>query len=170
MRAVGNLIALIANLEVEIEAGPENSVLLGAVVKIVQRVLNDHRELFVASEFDYAKPLNHRSFPALWAVLEFLLCSPNPVALSDQVKEKFPLDKFGTGPVVCGHMLIIMAGQSPLYKFDSIVTKSMDLWNVQNVTVKGGELRQYLQHASHVEHAREYTELLTHPFRQLVMV
>jgi hypothetical protein len=168
MRAVGNLIAFVASIEVEIEAGPANLVLLGAVMKVFQSTVAEHKELFVANEFDYEKVLNHRSFPALWCVLEFLLCSPNPVQLSDTVTEKFPLDKFGTGPVICGHMLIIMAGQKALYQYDAIVGKSIELWQVQNVPGKT-DLKTYLLHAVHVEHAREWTELIAHPFRKMAL-
>ena len=126
-------------------------------------VVRANKEAFVPADFDCDNQVSHRTFPSLWSILEFLLCSPNPVMLTETVSEVWPLTRFGTGPVVCAHMLIAMAGQSSLYQYDSIVPRQLALYDIQK-TVLTGDFAHFVQCALDVAHARGFAETMAHPY------
>jgi hypothetical protein len=166
MRHAGNLTALLWAIECEIPPRREGFSLSSSIAQLYLEVVKANKELFVPVDFDSDNQVNHRTFPSLWSILEFLLCSPNPVMLTETVSEVRPLTRFGLGPVVCAHMLITTAGQSSLYQFNSIVPRQLALYNIQK-TVLTGDFADFVQCASDIGHARSFTETLAHPYSGL---
>ena len=164
LRICGNITALLYGLECEMKPCDSPNSLISSIVSIYRAHIEANRDLFVPNEFDYEKQLTHRTFPSLWAVLEFLLCSPHPVWLSETNSQKHPLETFGDGPVLCAHILILLAGQQGLYDYDSICNKALGLYNVQKPALKG-ELAEFVAFAAFANQSQNFAQVIVHPFR-----
>jgi cytoplasmic FMR1 interacting protein len=163
MRHAGNLTALLWAIECEIPPRREGFSLSSSIAQIYLEVVKANKEVFIPADFDCDNQVSHRTFPSLWPILEFLLCSPNPVMLTDSVSLVRPLTRFGTGPVVCAHMLIAIAGQSSLYQYDAIVPRQLSLYDIQK-TVLTGDFANFVQCAIDTGHARSFAETMAHPY------
>jgi cytoplasmic FMR1 interacting protein len=85
LRVAGNLTALAYAIESEV-VGPGETVALSATVaELYLAAVRANSDLFEVRAFDCEQFATHRTFPALWCLLEFQLCCPNPVVLSEQL-------------------------------------------------------------------------------------
>jgi hypothetical protein len=167
MRIVGNLTALLYAIECEIPNSDAKSSLASSVAHVYRAAVRGRAAVFVLEQFDCEKLVTHRSFASLWCVLEFLLCSPSPVMLTESLSERKPIERFGTSPVICAHLLIAMAGQQALYAYDSIVARGLALANIQKV-VMAGDFGEFIKCARDVEHARQFAEVMATPYLSFV--
>jgi hypothetical protein len=166
MRIIGNLTALVYGIECEIPTSDVPVALSSAIARVFAAFVRAHQDLFVPAGFECNRLASHRSFPALWCVLEFLLCSPNLVVLSDTLSEPQPLSRFGSGVVLCAHLLICMAGQQALYLYDAIVSKVMAMHEAQNTSATG-EFARFLLAAVDVLHGRDFARVIINPYLSL---
>ncbi|OHS92912.1 hypothetical protein TRFO_40768 [Tritrichomonas foetus] len=163
LRNVGNLVAIIFMLETELHPVGGNLSLMASVAQIIRDNLLLNKNLFATQEFEYDNVITHRTFPALWSVLEFLLCSPGPVKLSDTLTTASPISVFGDGVIVAAHSLILLAGEKGLYEYDSVVNQTLKLYDVQKISPKG-DLKSFCYHASIISQAKDFTEIMIYPF------
>jgi hypothetical protein len=160
MRSVGNMVAMLYGLESEMRASNSEGSIMASVARVfVQQIENDS-SLFVPTSFECDHMASHRTFPALWSVLEFLLCSP--VKIGDEVER--PIEVFGDGVVICAHVLVLLSGQLGLYEYDSICMKVLELAEVQKVVLKKGDLAEFLRYGRIVEQGRVFAGLIVSPF------
>jgi hypothetical protein len=163
LRVVGNLTAWLIDLEVEIPVMRDPISLTSTIMSIYADVVKAQPEVFLEAEFAPSSPILHRSFPSLWSVLEFLLCSIHPVTLSPTSKEK-PFETFGVSPAITSHILIGIAGQQSIYKFHSVIGRTLDILDVQGSSPTKGDLKVFMGNVSAVTHASQYAAILVHSY------
>jgi hypothetical protein len=168
MRIVGNLTALVYAIECEVGGHEEPVTLSSTIAHIFARTIKANEKVFFPVGIDCEQFVTHRTFPALWCLLEFLLCSPNPVMLSETLREAQPFNRFGAGVVICAHLLIQIAGQAALYTYDSIVSRAIALIEIQATTALGPEMKMFLDAAVEVKRARNIAEVMAYPYTHLL--
>ena len=162
MRKVGNLIALTFLLETELSPINENVSLMASVVQILFETIQVNKNLFVTQEFECDNVITHRTFPALWSVFEYLLCSPRNVKLSEiRSEEKLIPKVFGDGPVIAAHILIVLSGEKGIYEYDSLIGHALNLRRLQK-SLKEDD--KFLDMANIVQQAKLFSEIIIHPY------
>lgn len=167
LRNVGNMIAFAYLLETELKPIGGNLSLMSSVVQLIREIISLNKNLFVTQEFEHDNVITHRTFSALWCVLEFLLCTPSPVKLSENIVKSKLLEEFGDGIVICAHTLISLSGELGVYKYDSMVTHTLNLYNVTQVVASKGPIQTFVYNASTVNTAKNFAEIMIYPFMSL---
>ncbi|KAH0788027.1 cytoplasmic FMR1-interacting protein 2 isoform X3 [Histomonas meleagridis] len=165
LRNVGNLVALLSVIEGEMKPMNRNVSIMASVASIFKAHLNQNKDLFVANEFDPVNVVNHRTFPSVWSVLEFLLCTSKPVQLSDTLTISHPIETFGDGVIIAAHLFILLSGEEGLYQYDSIVMRVLRLFLVSgNNGNLPNSLTKFINYASITNQARVFSEILASPY------
>lgn len=163
-RVVGNLIAFIYLLQTVIPPVNGNLSLMGSVVDIIRNLISANKGLFITQEFDAEAVITHRTFPALWPVFEFLLCTPEKVKLSEKTLKKKLLEEFGDGVVICAYMIILLSGEKGIYDYDSLTNHSAAILKVINTLPERGSLTDFMSNVSVVEMTKNFTETMCTPY------
>jgi len=176
LRVIGNLLAFVVEIQRYVFMGPcactkatGNVSFLAMLMEIMKHQIMDNKELFYKEnpvEGFEMDTLKHRSFTSIWTLLEFIFCTPESIQWSDKI-DSFPLEAFGEGPVVAAHTIITLCDQCPLYKFDSIVYRSLQLYAVEgSKTIKQTDpIYRYIEQAKVIESVRRYVSLFAEPFK-----
>jgi len=166
MRAFGNIISFMWFLDNELPPSRQFQTIMAPLMTSIKQTLLEQKGLFFGEG-----PLNlesiqsHRSFASLWSVLEFLICSPRPIKLGESGNTVQPLEAFGDGLPVCAHAIISLCDQVSLYKLDSICYRALELERTEHSKIPKNDLNQFNFHASVVDQARKFAELVTSPFK-----
>ena len=164
LRNIGNLVALLYLIECEFKAKVGKSSIIGNLVSIFKLHIEQNKSLFISQDFDPFNLISHRTFPALWSILEFLLCSPHPVQLSENMMIPHPIETFGDGVVIAANMFILLSGEKSLYQYDSVSLKALRLFDISKGVSAKDDLPQFIYYASISNQARTFTEILINPF------
>jgi cytoplasmic FMR1 interacting protein len=129
MRLVGNTIACVQLIEDFLPISASDKYLLEPFFQLIKNALESNMELFTQSEgFDLYLPSSHSSFTSRWCVLE-LVMTMDEVKVSDRLVK--PLAEFGDGPAYAAQLLITLLGQEALYRFDSLLRRTVELQHVE---------------------------------------
>ena len=163
LRNIGNLVSLLYLVETEMKPVNRNSSIISSIVSIICLHLEQNKEVFNEEDFDPTNMIGCRSFPSLWPILEFMLCSPNIVHLSENLALPYPIETFGDGPVIAAQLFIILSGNFGIYQYNSITIKALRLHDMQNTQLKK-EVHQFIYCSSMVNQARNFTEVMIAPY------
>ncbi|OHT12061.1 hypothetical protein TRFO_18257 [Tritrichomonas foetus] len=165
MRSIGNIIAFVWCLDTEIAIHHDKEhTLMTPILEMVKQLLLDNHKLFIQEpEIDLESNSTHRSFPALWTILEFLMCSPKPIKIGDTTLQ--PFVTFGDGPILCAHMFIELCNQEPYALFDSINFRSLELKVAEKSSIAQTELKEYIRLAEFAQQATTFARFLATPYR-----
>ena len=168
LRTIGNIIAFIYLIECEMKPLDKNISIIPSIVSIFKEHIDRNKDLFVANEFDPIGVISHRTFPSLWSILEFLLCTPTPVQFGAKDEVKFlshPIETFGDGAIIAAYTFILLCGERGLYEYDSVCLRALNLYNVQrSVSNVNGELAQFIYYVTIAKQAMDFTEIIIHPY------
>ena len=135
-------------------------------MKRIADYLISNRELFFSEgTLDLKNVILHRSFPSIWSVLEFIVCSPDPVRLEESKNPVLPLDVFGDGPVITAHVFITLCNQVSLYKFDSMCFRTLELYHAEQTVIMRNDIMRFIYNASIADQCRKLAELIATPYR-----
>ena len=164
MRTIGNIISFIWCIENETGWQNKNS-LLSPVFNLIKALLLNNSALFIQpSEIDLETNTTHRTFPCLWTILEFMICSPKSIKMNENSDPFQPLETFGDGPIIAAHIFIQLCNQEPYSQLDSLNRRSLELANVERSTVPNPELDQYILYAKYAQQASLFASLLAGPY------
>jgi cytoplasmic FMR1 interacting protein len=166
MRTLGNTLVFLWYLENELPASEKSSSIMSPVMKTLTQILIDKRELFFSDgSLNLESVITHRSFPSLWSVLEFIICSPDPIKLKEGDDPVIPLEYLGDGPVIAAHVFITLCNQSSLYKFDSMCFRTLELLHAEQSNIPNDTLSRFLFNAAVADQCRKFAELIATPFQ-----
>lgn len=169
MRIVGNLVAMLNIIESELPPTESDDSLMSTVFMIIRACLEENKELFIPIDgFDTENIFTHRTFASLWCVLEFLICSPSPIYLSESTIIPDPLESFGDGIILCAHLLIQITGTFGIYNYDSICAHALKLYDVQMNAAPKGDLAKFISYAGVVDQNKTFVESLVQPLGTLL--
>jgi len=165
-RALGNTIVFLWYLENELPSTEKSSSIMSQIMKTLTQILIEKRELFFSdNSINLESVISHRSFPSIWSVLEFLICSPDPIKLKENEDPVIPFEYLGDGPVIAAHVFITLCNQSSLYKFDSMCYRTLELNQAEKSSIPNENLVKFLVNASVADQCRKFAELITTPFQ-----
>ena len=166
MRALGNTLVFLWYLENELPSTENANSIMAPVMKTLCNILVNNRGLFFSDNYlDLDSVVSHRSFPSLWSVLEFIICSPEPVKLDESKDPVVPFEYLGDGPVIAAHVFITLCNQSSLYKFDSMCFRTLELLNAEQTNIPNEQLSKFVFNAAVADQCRKFAELIATPFQ-----
>ena len=166
LRALGNTLVFLWYLENELPSTEKSNSIMAPVMKTLTNILINNRDLFFSDNFlDLESVVSHRSFPSLWSVLEFIICSPEPVKLDDSKEPVVPFEYLGDGPIIAAHVFITLCNQSSLYKFDSMCFRTLELLNAEQTNIPNEQLSKFVFNAAVADQCRKFAELIATPFQ-----
>jgi hypothetical protein len=164
MRVCGNLTAWLWNLECEMSDCDANNSLGSEIFQTYVSLVNSRQDLLVTKELGGDWIVGNSSFPAVWTVLEFLLCLPKSAHSNENENvEEASATAFGEGVIVCAQMMIIAAGQQGLYESGSMTRRALMLYKTARACVKG-KLAEFIGWASLMEQTQRFTEVMVNPY------
>lgn len=170
MRVIGNILMMIAWIDEIVDDSPAGNRLLAPVMEMILSQLQNHHGLFFqTSGIDLETVTTHRSFPAVWNILEYCYCLPKPIKImaSGQQLQVQPMVTFGEGVIIAAHVFITLCGQEPFYNYDSMVRRTLALYSVEagNLAGKLPELAEFLENAKISANAAETARLVAAPYK-----
>jgi len=167
MRILGNIIAFLWLLDNELPPTKNKLTITATAMNSISQIIKDNHELFISDPVIQLDSIQtHRSFPSLWSVLEFIICSPKPIKLGENTIAVIPIESFGDGVIVAAQVIITLSGQDNFYLHESICYRALELDEAERVKQPKGDLSQFLYHATVSNQARRFAELISSPYQQ----
>jgi cytoplasmic FMR1 interacting protein len=129
MRIVGNTVACVQLIEECLPVSRSGTSLLEPFFQFIKGALESNMALFSQTEdFELCLPSSHGSFTSRWCVME-LVMTMEEVKVGDRLVN--PLPEFGDGPAYAAQLFITLLGQESLYRFDSVLRRTVELQHVE---------------------------------------
>jgi cytoplasmic FMR1 interacting protein len=165
MRALGNTLVFLWYIENELPVSEQSSSIMAPIMRSLINILIEKRELFFSdNSLNLESVITHRSFPSLWSVLEFIICSPNPFKIKEN-EEVNLLEYLGDAPIIAAHVFITLCNQGSLYKYDSMCFRTLELLKAEQSSIPNEALSNFLFNASVADQCRKFAELISTPFQ-----
>jgi len=164
MRVLGNIIMFLYMLEDEMPSTDLGISIMSPPMNLIRQAILDNSNHFIPPNLiELDSVINRRSFPSLWPVLEFILCSPKPVQLGEN-NTVIPIESFGEGPALAAHVFITISNTRSFYYYDSICYKAGEIAEWDRSKIERSDINAFLLYSNQVKSARKHAEIIAWPY------